>query len=67
MHDKDWKSFHAYINFEIYTRGNGCAVDEYLDDFVLRVFKLKECGIKLTDAILGFKLLKSCSVSELYF
>ena len=67
LQDKDWRSFHAYLNFENYKRADGCAVDEYLSDFDLRVFKLKECGIDLPDAILACRLLKSCSLSEVHF
>ena len=42
-------------------------VGEYLSDFDLRVFKLRECDIELPDAILTCRLLKSCSLSQVHF
>jgi len=65
--DKNWKCFHAYLNFENLSRGSECSVDEYLSEFDRRYHKLKECEVTLPDAVLACRLLKSCALSDVHF
>ena len=67
MQDANWKCFHTYLSFENYRRKKDCSIDEYLSEFDLRHYKLKECGVELPDAVIACRLLKSCGLNDLHF
>ena len=67
LQDSNWKCFHTYLAFENFRRSNDCSIDEYLSEFDLRHYKLKECGVNLPDAIVACRLLKSCGLTDLNF
>ena len=67
LQDKNWKCFNTYLAFENYRREEKCTIDEYLSEFDLRHYKLKECGVNLPDAVIACRLLKSCGLSDMHF
>ena len=66
LQDKNWKCFHTYLAFENYRRPKDCSIDEYLSEFDLRHYKLKECKVELPDAVVACRLLKSCGISDMH-
>ena len=44
LQDKNWNCFNTYLAFENYHKEK-CTIDEYLSEFDLRHYKLKECGV----------------------
>ena len=67
LQDANWKCFNTYLSFESYRRPEKCSIDEYLSEFDLRHYKLKECGVTLPDAVIACRLLKSCGLSDMHF
>ena len=67
LQDANWKCFNTYLAFENYHRAKNCSIDEYLSEFDLRHYKLKECGVNLPDAVVACRLLKSCGLSDMHF
>ena len=67
LQDKNWRCFNAYLSFETFRKTEKQSMDEFLSEFDLRHFKLKECGVKLPDAIVACRLIKSCNLGEMQF
>ena len=67
LQDKNWKCFNVYMEFENYKREPDASIDVYLSEFDRRHHKLRECDVKLPEAILACRLLKSCNLSDMYF
>jgi transposase InsO family protein len=67
LQDKNWKCFNTYLAFENYRRPKDCSIDEYLSEFDLRHYKLKECDVNLPDAVTACRLIKSCGLSDMHF
>ena len=67
MQDENWKCFNAYLDFENLRKSSDQSVDEFLSEFDLKHYKLKECGVTLPDAIIACRLIKSCNLSEVHF
>ena len=65
--DENWKCFNTYLAFESYHRDKDCSIDEYLSEFDMRLYKLEACKVKLPDAVIACRLLKSCSLSDMHF
>ena len=65
--DENWKCFNTYLAFESYHRDKDCSIDEYLSEFDMRIYKLEACKVKLPDAVIACRLLKSCSLSDMHF
>ena len=66
LQDKNWRRFHAYLNFAIYNGMDGSAVEGYLSYFIFRVFTLKESIFELFNALLPCRTWKSCSLSVVH-
>ena len=67
MQDENWKCFNAYLDFENLRKSSDQSVDEFLSEFDLKHYRLKECGVTLPDAIIACRLIKSCNLSEVHF
>ena len=67
LQDKNWKCFNAYLEFENLRKSDDQTVDEFLSDFDLKHYKLKECGVTLPDAVVACRLVKSCNLNEVHF
>ena len=67
LQDPNWKTFNTYLDFENYRRPKDCSIDDYLSEFDLRYYKLKECEVNLPDAVIACRLLKSCGLSDMHF
>ena len=67
MQDENWRCFNNYLAFENYRRAEGDSIDQYLSEFNRRHYKLKECGVQLSDAVVACRLIKSCNLSEVHF
>ena len=65
--DENWRCFNAYLSFETFRKTEKQSMDEFLSEFDMRHFKLKECGVKLPDAIVACRLIKSCNLGEMQF
>ena len=67
LQDENWKCFNAYLDFENLRKSSDQSVDEFLSEFDLKHYRLKECGVTLPDAIIACRLIKSCNLSEVHF
>ena len=67
LQDENWKCFNNYLAFENYRRDESISIDNFLSEFDLRHYKLKECGVELPDAVVACRLIKSCNLSEMHF
>ena len=67
LQDKGRRAFIAYQNFERFRRPVDMSIYDYLSEFDRRYFQFKAHGMELPDAVLAFRLLESCKVSEIHF
>ena len=52
---------------ENYHRPSDCTLENFLSEFDLHHYQLKECGVSLPDAVIACRLMKSCNLSNVHF
>ena len=67
LQDANWKCFNAYLSFENLKKKPDQSVDEFLSEFDLHHYRLKDCGVSLPEAIVACRLIKSCNLSDVNF
>ena len=67
LQDVNWRCFNNYLAFENCRREDETSIEEFLSEFDQRHYRLKESGVKLPDAVLACRLLKSCNLSDVHF
>ena len=65
--DKNRRAFMAYQEFERFKRNSSMTISEYINEFDRKYYQFKSHGMELPDAVLAFRLLESCNISDIHF
>ena len=65
--DKNRRASMAYQESERFKRNSSMTISEYINEFDRKYYQFKSHGMVLPDAVLAFRLLASCDLSDIHF
>lgn len=64
MKEPERRKFMAYQSFEECVRKDNMSICEFMREFDMKYYKMKEKGMELPDEVLAFRLVKNCELSD---
>ena len=65
MKEPERRKFMAYQSFEECVRKDDMSICEFMREFDMKYYKMKEKGMELPDEVLAFRLVKNCALSDI--